>query len=659
MDYSSYLDANGNFVMPDNSGSSQAALQSYLNDLGGIPIEVAKGQGLVVDNSGFDPQQKIANTMQFYTSSGGIRNYTANPGDQFKVVDNRSGKVVYSGTDPNQAGAIAQGITSDAGPRANYDVQVAPAGSSTFNTVASDTPDNPGVASMMLPILAGLATGPLGLGAALGAGGIGLGSLGAGLITGGASLVSALAGGQRLGQALPGALMSGFTAGVGDTLLGGMSPLGSPSDIAANIPMFSPGSLSTAMPGAENIPSAFGNVAADTASTVPLTSGALQSFMDPLTSIAANTPTFAQGALSTAMQGAENIPSALGSTALDGVTVLGNQAAGTLTPAANVSAFGDITTPLSELVVQAASPENIQTTPQTQITSSPSANVSASGDLTTPLSELVVQAASPQIQSGASSDFNTTGNNDALTIANVAALGTLPSDVSNISSATAGTQPPKAGSTGVLGTGLSASQLATLAKLGGGLAGLLGGLTQPGGVLSGAGGTATGAATPGGGASGTLASLAPVYSASLPAPSGLAANLSPLPTPNIDWNRYAFGPEQQFFSDTQVPVKAAAHGGSIQDFAVKNFATGGSSNFAVNGPGTGRSDSIPAKLSDGEYVMDAETVALLGDGSNKAGAAKLDQFRANIRKQKGANLAKGKFSVDAKVPEAYLSGGRV
>jgi hypothetical protein len=79
---------------------------------------------------------------------------------------------------------------------------------------------------------------------------------------------------------------------------------------------------------------------------------------------------------------------------------------------------------------------------------------------------------------------------------------------------------------------------------------------------------------------------------------------------------------------------------------------------AVGGAGTGRSDSISAQLSDGEYVIDAETVALLGDGSSKAGAKRLDQFRANIRKQKGSALAKGKFSPDAKRPEQYLMGGR-
>jgi hypothetical protein len=89
------------------------------------------------------------------------------------------------------------------------------------------------------------------------------------------------------------------------------------------------------------------------------------------------------------------------------------------------------------------------------------------------------------------------------------------------------------------------------------------------------------------------------------------------------------------------------------------MAKGGRTEFAVNGPGTGRSDDIPAVLSDGEYVIDAETVALLGDGSSKAGAKKLDDLRVKVRKHKGKKLAKGRFSANAKKPEAYLSGGSI
>ena len=60
----------------------------------------------------------------------------------------------------------------------------------------------------------------------------------------------------------------------------------------------------------------------------------------------------------------------------------------------------------------------------------------------------------------------------------------------------------------------------------------------------------------------------------------------------------------------------------------------------LHGQGTGQSDEIhgttpsgrPVLLSDGEYVIDAPTVAALGDGSTKAGARRLDDFRKQIRR---------------------------
>lgn len=83
---------------------------------------------------------------------------------------------------------------------------------------------------------------------------------------------------------------------------------------------------------------------------------------------------------------------------------------------------------------------------------------------------------------------------------------------------------------------------------------------------------------------------------------------------------------------------------------------GGTSRY-VDGEGTGRSDEIPAYLSDGEYVIDAETVAMLGDGSSNAGADALNDMRKNIRAHKGKALAKGKFSPNAKAPLTYLRQG--
>jgi hypothetical protein len=93
--------------------------------------------------------------------------------------------------------------------------------------------------------------------------------------------------------------------------------------------------------------------------------------------------------------------------------------------------------------------------------------------------------------------------------------------------------------------------------------------------------------------------------------------------------------------------------------AVKPYllAQGGRLDFRhgapVVGEGTGQSDDIPALLSDGEYVIDADTVAALGDGSNKAGAKVLDEFRKQIREHK-RSAATDKIPPKAKKPLAYL-----
>lgn len=139
---------------------------------------------------------------------------------------------------------------------------------------------------------------------------------------------------------------------------------------------------------------------------------------------------------------------------------------------------------------------------------------------------------------------------------------------------------------------------------------------------------------------GPIGTTAPIFGAKLPTTSTVFGNNGAPTARNIgpyDWKTYGQRPELSFFSN--VPQR---------------FAKGG---FAVQGAGTGRSDSIPAELSDGEYVIDAETVALLGDGSSRAGAKALDELRVNVRKHKGRKLAKGEFSVKAKKAQRYLKEG--
>ena len=76
---------------------------------------------------------------------------------------------------------------------------------------------------------------------------------------------------------------------------------------------------------------------------------------------------------------------------------------------------------------------------------------------------------------------------------------------------------------------------------------------------------------------------------------------------------------------------------------------------AVHGDGDGQSDDIPAMLADGEYVIDAETVAQIGNGSTKAGAQALDKFRENIRSHK-RSAPVNKIPPKTKALTSYLKG---
>jgi hypothetical protein len=73
----------------------------------------------------------------------------------------------------------------------------------------------------------------------------------------------------------------------------------------------------------------------------------------------------------------------------------------------------------------------------------------------------------------------------------------------------------------------------------------------------------------------------------------------------------------------------------------------------VTGAGDGQSDDIPAMLADGEYVIDAETVAQLGNGSTKAGSDLLDKFREEIRNHK-RSAPVDKIPPPSKSPLQYL-----
>ena len=108
-----------------------------------------------------------------------------------------------------------------------------------------------------------------------------------------------------------------------------------------------------------------------------------------------------------------------------------------------------------------------------------------------------------------------------------------------------------------------------------------------------------------------------------------------------------------FMPSPIVPGQKYAEGGEVQGplSAMPQEAFAG----AVTGAGGGQDDLIDARLSAGEYVMDAETVAMLGDGDNAAGARKLDELRAQLRAHK-RGAPDDEIAPPAEGPLSYMGG---
>lgn len=87
--------------------------------------------------------------------------------------------------------------------------------------------------------------------------------------------------------------------------------------------------------------------------------------------------------------------------------------------------------------------------------------------------------------------------------------------------------------------------------------------------------------------------------------------------------------------------------GGIAAMAPQQYAAGGK---FLSGPGDGTSDSIraniegkqEARLADGEFVIPADVVSHIGNGSSKAGAKKLYKMMDNIRRARTGNPKMGK-----------------
>jgi hypothetical protein len=111
------------------------------------------------------------------------------------------------------------------------------------------------------------------------------------------------------------------------------------------------------------------------------------------------------------------------------------------------------------------------------------------------------------------------------------------------------------------------------------------------------------------------------------------------------------GPSFQMRSGGLVPPFA---GGGPLTMAAGKLRKDYRQGDAVEGPGDGQSDDIPAMLADGEFVIPADVVAALGNGSNKAGADKLYDMMHNIRRQARKGNPKD-LPKPAKSPLQYMT----
>lgn len=122
-------------------------------------------------------------------------------------------------------------------------------------------------------------------------------------------------------------------------------------------------------------------------------------------------------------------------------------------------------------------------------------------------------------------------------------------------------------------------------------------------------------------------------------------------------NHLQGNPVQDINAPSQVPVQAAAGGimGYAKGGELGSYSDGGQ---MLKGPGDGMSDNIPAtigrkqpaRLADGEFVVPADVVSHLGNGSTDAGAKHLYSMMDKVRQARTGRKAQGKQIK----PEKYL-----
>jgi len=123
----------------------------------------------------------------------------------------------------------------------------------------------------------------------------------------------------------------------------------------------------------------------------------------------------------------------------------------------------------------------------------------------------------------------------------------------------------------------------------------------------------------------------------------------PRPKPIGRINLKPQGVQQAAASGSSLDPEVNAATGGIMGANLGGYAAGGNPRL-LKGPGDGMSDDIPAtiankqpaRLADGEFVVPADVVSHLGNGSTEAGAKKLHSMMDSVRKARTGNSKQGK-----------------
>jgi hypothetical protein len=231
----------------DTSGLSPAA-QKYVNDMTGFMASQSGANTNAAPLDAYNPfragvtaqdiermaasgtplSNRFAVTTTAFTNGGDPRFVTATPGQNVRLVDSTTGKVVFSGTGPEAAAKAAEqasAISQNKGTKAAWTIETEDPSTGQWQAQANDqhdysSPIMKAIAEFAAPLVLGALFPPLaGLGSALGIGGqlgTAVGRFGLQAL---ANTGVGLASGEKFGEALGGGIKQGVLSAVTGNLL--------------------------------------------------------------------------------------------------------------------------------------------------------------------------------------------------------------------------------------------------------------------------------------------------------------------------------------------------------------------------------------------------------------------------------------------------------